>query len=80
MGFWGSEFQFVVNTALQFITIVVLIFTCIAAFKQAKAARTLTAATELQIKTSTEQAEANKQQVLVAKRADHGVSATDPDG
>jgi hypothetical protein len=65
---WGSQFQFVVNTGLQCITIVVLVFTCIAAFKQAKAARTLTEATKVQIKTSEEQAKAAMEQVSVAKR------------
>ena len=68
MNLLGNGVQFAVETGLQLMTIVVLVFTCIAAFKQAKAARMLTVATELQIKTSTEQAEAAKQQVVVAKR------------
>jgi len=64
----GNNSQFVINAVLQLITIVVLIFTCVAAFKQSKAASMLTKATELQIKTGAEQAEAAKQQVAVAKR------------
>ena len=62
------SFEFVVNTALQLTTIVVLIFTCWAAFKQADAAKKLTKATDRQIETSAEQAKAAMEQVAVAKR------------
>jgi hypothetical protein len=54
--------------ALTLVTIVVLIFTCCAAFVQANAATKLTEATDRQIKTGEEQAKAATQQVEVARR------------
>lgn len=56
------------NPILQVATIVVLVFTFLAAWKSASAAEKLTEATERQIQTATEQARAAKEQVEVARR------------
>jgi len=56
------------NPILQLVTIIVLIFTWLAAWKSARAAEKLTEATERQIQTATEQARAAKEQVEVARR------------
>ena len=64
----GSEWLHAIDTGVQVVTIIVLIFTCRAAFMQAKAALKLTEATERQIKTSSDQAQAAKELVTVAKR------------
>jgi hypothetical protein len=56
------------NPILQHVTIIVLIFTFLAAWKSASAAEKLTEATERQIQTATEQARAAKEQVEVARR------------
>jgi hypothetical protein len=60
--------KFYVTTGLSLVTIVVLIFTWIAAWKQAEAAKKLTEATQQQIQTGKEQAAAAKEQVNAAKR------------
>ena len=56
-----------VNISLQVVTIIVLIFTCIAAFRQARAARKLIEATEQQIKTSESMAAAANAQNEIAR-------------
>ena len=53
---------------LQVVTIIVLVFTLVAAWKSARAAEKLTQATERQIQSATEQANAAKEQVEVARR------------
>lgn len=60
--------EFAVTTGLSVTTIVVLVFTWRAALKQARAAEKLTVATDQQIKTGADQAEAAKAQVEVARR------------
>lgn len=60
--------RFIVPTALNTITIVVLVFTWLAANAQAKAAHKLTEATDEQIKASKASANAAKEQVEVARR------------
>lgn len=56
------------NPILRVVTIIVLVFTLLAAWKSACAAEKLTEATERQIQTATDQARAAKEQVEVARR------------
>jgi hypothetical protein len=71
MAFVNSVGHFIAlynNPILQLVTIMVLVFTFLAAWKSAHAAEKLTEATERQIQTATEQARAAKEQVEVARR------------
>jgi hypothetical protein len=66
---WVAHFLAFGNGAiLQLATIIVLVFTWLAAWKPARAAEKLTEATECQIQTATEQARASKEQVEVSRR------------
>jgi hypothetical protein len=60
--------KYVIEIALQALTIIVLAFTLWAIVRQARAAEKLTKATDQQIKTGEEQAKAAREQVDVAKR------------
>ena len=57
-----------IPAVLSFVTIVVLVFTCCAALKQAEAAEKLTESTEKQIRANEASAQAAREQVEVARR------------